>query len=341
MTFFRSPIIKLTLWYLLIIMCISFFFSIVLYETSTNQVRQGLRRQAVLFRDRRFPFPLPYDPVNEELLAAQLQEIQERMRTILAIINGTILALAGSVSYLLAKRTLRPIEESLDAQRRFTADASHELRTPLTAMRTEIEVALRATESHPEEYQRVMKSALEEIQRLERLSHALLRLAQYEEQRKPLPVGLVVASAIIEDACRRISPHATAKHIAIQQKGADGNVLGEKESLAELLVILLDNAVKYSPEKTTIEISSSPSDAHRVALTIRDQGIGMKESDLEHIFDRFYRADSSRSKEHVDGHGLGLSIAKQIVEQHHGTIDVQSILGKGTTVTIILPRAAT
>ena len=115
------------------------------------------------------------------------------------------------------------------------------------------------------------------------------------------------------------------------------SVLAEPESLTDVLTILIDNAIKYSPEKSTIVIESAVQDK-TVELMVKDQGIGIREADKDHVFDRFYRADTSRSKLNVEGYGLGLSIAKRLIELQHGTVSVTSIVGKGSTFTIKLPK---
>jgi two-component system, OmpR family, sensor histidine kinase CiaH len=334
-----TPTIRLTTWYVLIIMCISIFFSVVLYRATTDQAATALRNQMTLFQERRPPpFMDEYGPSLQELLQAQLSEIQTRARLALLITNSIVLIVAGSLSYLLARRTLRPIEKNLEAQRQFTADASHELRTPLTAIRTEIEVALRGQELNQEESKRIMQSTLEEVSRLEHLSHGLLRLAQSETSGHDLLMSPVLNAELIDLARRKVQPLAEKKNIEISYGTVDGAVQVDKESIIELLVILLDNAIKYSPEKSKIAISANTTNKSAL-IQVKDQGVGIKASELVHIFDRFYRADTSRSKNRVDGYGLGLPIAKQIVERHHGKIAVASTLGEGSTFTVTLPQA--
>lgn len=332
----RSPIVRLTGWYTLIIMLLSISFSVALYYVMAPQVKEGLRRQAVIFNER-WPGGPGSFVFNEDLIRAQLIDIRTRIKTTLILLNGAILVVAGSASYLLAKRTLKPIEENLAAQRQFTADASHELRTPLTAMRTEIEVALRSKESNPAEYERIMHSSLEEIQRLENLSHGLLRLAQHEAG-QPIARVPVSVSVVIDQAVKNVSVPAQTKGIQIEKTDLNETVLGEPHSLTELFTILLDNAVKYSPENTQISLTGRRS-YRNVVIEIVDQGVGIRAADLPHIFERFYRADTSRSKLKADGYGLGLPIAKQIADQHNGLIEVTSRPGQGTTVSVTLPRA--
>ncbi len=334
----NTPTVKMTGWYLLIIMCISLSFSFALYNLTTNQIGAGLRRQAELFREQRFPPPSPFITIENELLEAQIQEIHDRVLATLLLVNAAVFVIGGSASYVLARRTLQPIEDNLDAQRRFTADASHELRTPLTAIRTEIEVALRGGQPNHEESHRIMRSTLEEVQRLEHLSKGLLRLAQYEEQEQSLPMQKVDLKSVIADTVKQNEVLARQRQITIKSGLASGNVLGDHQSLVDLLGILIDNAIKYSPKKSIVIVETRETSGHMI-LSVKDQGIGIKASELPHIFDRFYRADASRSKEKTDGYGLGLSIAKQIVDRHHGSIEAHSTPGKGTTILVTLTKA--
>jgi signal transduction histidine kinase len=234
----------------------------------------------------------------------------------------------------LARLTLKPIEEAMETQNRFTADASHELRTPLTAMRTEIEVALRDRELGLNESKKLFESNLEEIGKLESLSSALLKLAKNGDTK--LALEKVNLAEIITEAYEKVEREAEKKSIMIDfdaNKYGDLEINGDRLSLTELFVILLDNAIKYSSEKSKISINIEK-DHDKTIIRVKDHGVGINHSDLPYIFNRFYRADSSRSKEKVSGYGLGLSIAKQIVELHSGNITVVSKPGKGTEFTV-------
>lgn len=334
---FRTPLLRLTLGYTAIIMCVSILFSVAIERVMANQVDTGLRHQVAVFQQRHFSFPLGFESYNDDLLEAQVREILWRTRMTLIFLNVGILLVGGTVSYWLARRTLRPIEAHLEAQRRFTADASHELRTPLTAMRTEIEVALRSKTLPAGEERKILHSTLEEVQRLEHLSRGLLRLSQYEEGDRELPLAPVSMKEATDEAIKKVNAMAQERNISISAE-TEGTVIADQMSLVELLVILLDNAIKYSPEHTTVAVRARP-EGKKVVLTIADHGIGIKASDLPHIFDRFYRADTSRSKTKVDGNGLGLAIAKQIVDRHHGSMSADSVVGEGTTMTVVLPAA--
>jgi signal transduction histidine kinase len=333
---FRSATFRLTLWYLAIIMAISILFSWVIYNTSLHELSAGLRRQAVTYHILpRYDFTPPVP--ERESLDNQVGLAEQRLRLNLLILNLAILTLAGGASYFLAQWTLQPIEDALDAQSRFTADASHELRTPLTAMKTEIEVALRNKQLDVKESKELLASNLEEISKLEALSNGLLKLAQHDQHNTPkesVQIKPVVAAAV-----DRLDTMMKQREVKLEQKLTEFTAHGDSESLVELVVVLLDNAVKYSPKKAKIQITSRTS-GHYGYLAITDHGEGIKASDIPHIFDRFYRADNSRTKNQTDGYGLGLSIAQKIAEAHNGAIDVKSTPGKGSTFTIKLRFAS-
>ncbi|HUD20959.1 MAG TPA: ATP-binding protein, partial [Candidatus Saccharimonadales bacterium] len=267
------------------------------------------------------------------------RESASRLRLNLLYFNLFILLLSAGLSYWLARRTLQPIEEMIEAQNRFTADASHELRTPITAMRTEVEVSLRDEKLDLKSAKELLGSNLEEIGKLEALSNSLLKLARYDGQNH-LELTDISAREIIMAAFKKVEPQARHKNIDFDFNLADLTISVDKSRFQELLTILMENAVKYSPADTKVTIGTKKTD-HHISITVADQGVGIKASDLPHVFDRFYRADQSRSKSagwrKPDGYGLGLSIAKQIVESHHGKISAESKIGHGTTFVITLP----
>jgi signal transduction histidine kinase len=251
------------------------------------------------------------------------------------VFNLIIFAVGGGVSYFFARRTIRPIEDALEAQTRFTADASHELRTPLAVMQTEIEVGLRDKQLTSIEAKKILTSNLEEVTRVSRLVDGLLRLARNGgalENAKRLDIAMVAKSAL-----QNIQKQANAKNIQVQLELSSAMVRGDKENLVELATILLDNAIKYSPRGASIWLKTYI-DGKNAVLMIADEGEGIKASQLEHIFDRFYRADTSRSKQKVEGFGIGLSIAKQIAEAHGGVVEAHSKLGEGSTFLVKLAR---
>lgn len=333
---FHKTAVKLALLYLAIMMAISLFFSANIYQLSVQELDRGLRRPGNVldnFSDDDLP------PSLQRYRAAQAQQYGEAKNHILqrlVFINLIILAGGGLLSYYLAVRTLRPIEEANEAQSRFTADASHELRTPIAAMRAETEVALMDPKLSLKDAKEKLRSNLEELDRLTQLSEGLLRLARMEHIE--LPTEPIRVAPIVEDAVNRVIPLAEQKNILITtgKISDDLQITGDAPSLTEVLVILLDNATKYSPEKSEVHIDVAKQPRY-LTIQVRDQGVGIKASELPHIFERFYRADTSRTTQQAHGYGIGLAIAKNIVELHRGKISVESHPGKGSTFTISLP----
>ncbi|HSX48270.1 MAG TPA: HAMP domain-containing sensor histidine kinase [Candidatus Nanoarchaeia archaeon] len=330
---FKSATFRLTAWYLAIIMAISLFFSFTVYNGASRSLEEGLRRQVRVFQIPRLQLDTGI-PGLEQIYNDQLNEGRRRILLDLVRTNLLIIVLGGLGSYWLARRTLEPIEEALEAQSRFTADASHELRTPLTAMQTEIEVALRDGKLKMPEAKQLLHSNLEEIAKLRALSEGLLALSRHQNG-EAVPFEEVSLGAVIEEARLRLEPIIQSTGGKLNIGGDDQVVVGERDSLVSLLVILIDNAIKYSKTSPDITISLERQ-VRSVLVKVADKGIGIKASDLPYIFNRFYRADSSRSKS-TDGYGLGLSIAKQIVDMHSGHIEATSVIAKGTTLIVKLP----
>jgi len=333
---FRSTYFRLTFFYVLVIMCLSIFFSISLYQISTSELNRGLGKQSAYLKD--LP-PANYNIPNfaqemDRARAEQQKESSDRLRTNLIYFNILILAASSVASYFFAKKSLKPIEDSIEVQNRFTADASHELRTPLTAMRTEIEVAMRDKNFNFTESKKLLASNLEEINRLETLSNALLKLAKSENE--IIDTGKISLEEVITEAYSKVESLAKQKSIVFDTSLKNINVNGDKSSLVELFLILFDNAIKYSPKNSKIKVTMEI-EKNKILVTVKDNGNGIKACDLLHIFDRFYRADLSRSKEKVIGYGLGLAIAKQISELHKGTIRAKSKVGKGSDFIVSLP----
>lgn len=336
---FRSVLVKLTLWYLVVVMAISVVFSILLYRVISAELDRGLRRQERAFHQLGTP-PPTVSGMRRQTVAqareAQLAESRRHAKAQLLYANLAILVLSGAGSYLFARQTLRPIEQAHAAQSRFTADASHELRTPLAAMRTEIDVALREKKLTETGARRLLRSNLEEVARLESLSSALLTLSRFQGGQQTEAFSSVSLRDAAREAAARLKTHAKKKRVTIEMSRSAAQVQGNADSLVQLLTILLDNAIKYSPADSTVTLRWTRQTQEAV-VTVTDRGVGIPPGDVPRIFERFYRADSSRTRREHDGYGLGLAIAQEIVRMHRGTIDVQSRPGAGSTFRVTLP----
>lgn len=315
-------------------MVISISFSAIIYKGTTNEIDRltQIQKQRI---ERRFQENNFYPPppnirfIDPELL----EETKQRLLLILIMINGGIIFFVGSLSYLLAGKTLQPIQEMVEEQNRFISDASHELRTPLTALKSSLEVNLRDKNLSIENAKKTMSESIEDVNDLQRLSDSLLNLSQYQKPFFSSNTKDISLNVCINEAVKKVTPLAKQKQITIKKNIEEINIKGTKDDLINLFVIILDNAIKYSTKKTSIKIYAKKTN-NQIIIEIKDQGIGIEKKDLPFIFDRFFRADQSRSKEKVIGYGLGLSIAKKIILNHHGKISVTSQIDKGSVFTI-------
>lgn len=318
--------IKLTAWYLLVIMVVSFTFSGVIYRASNFELKRFAEAQRVRF-ERRFVAPPPL--LDDELL----EEARMRIINSLIVINLGILTVAGFLGYYLSGKTLAPIQEMVDDQYRFVSDASHELKTPITAIKTTLEVAIRDKNLSLKEAVITIDSSLEEVNRLQRLAEALLELTHNKVPGNYQPKLL---NDVVEQATRMLLPIAVKKNIEVEVKIPRIFAKIDEVSFGRAMLAIMENAVKYSHEKSKIVVKGSI-EKKLIILKVIDKGIGIAKENIPNIFDRFYRADSSRS---TNGYGLGLSIANVIIAEHKGTIAVESKLGKGTTIIVALPFSA-
>jgi heavy metal sensor kinase len=230
------------------------------------------------------------------------------------------------------------LQRSFDEVRRFTADAAHELRTPLAVMRTEAEVALRSQRS-PDRDARVLENLVEEIERLSRLVSQLLFLCREDTGVGTNNFQTVRLDNLVRDVVDHIEVAAKEKGLDLQATLVDAcDIKGDPDRLRQLFFNLLDNAIKYTPPGGSITVESRPVQG-RVHVAVTDTGIGIPGEHLPHVFERFYRVDSSRSSI-IDGNGLGLAICFSIAESHSGRLAIESTPGIGTRVTVLLPTSS-
>ena len=222
--------------------------------------------------------------------------------------------------------------------RQFSADASHELQTPLTVLKGEIEVGLRSPR-RPEEYQAILRSALEETDRIARLVEGLLLLSRSDAGVLRMDRRPVNLKNLIEDVLKEVQPLAGSHAVQLRTGPMEpAQVPGDPDRLRRLILNLVDNGIKYTPPGGSVEISLR-TDEKWALLRVSDTGIGISEEDQEEIFRRFYRTAGARAQG-GSGAGLGLAIARSIAEAHGGRIQVESAAGQGSRFTISLPLSS-
>jgi signal transduction histidine kinase len=228
----------------------------------------------------------------------------------------------------------RQVQRLSDLQRQFLADVSHELRRPLTIMLSSLDVMKKVGATDPEFQEKTLADMRVEADRMARMVTQLLILARTDAN-TIVPREPVLLADVLEEACQQGRPPETeAPALRTDLERLDGVVVrGNVDYLKQLFLILLDNAFKYTPKNGRVDVIAEPN-GRRVEVTVADTGIGIAANDLDHIFDRFYRAGNTR---HLPGMGLGLAIARHIVEQHEGAIRVESEPGRGSRFTVSLP----
>lgn len=332
---FRSATVKLTAWYLVILMAISLVFSFAIYQLNFHEVNVRLENLQHAFMDPSMR-PRSIDVITFRQEQDQLridQSSQAAVQMILALvyINALILVVGGFGSYFLARRTLGPIEKAHEAQSRFTSDASHELRTPLAAMKAELEVYLRDDQLALEEAKELLASNLEEVDKLIKLSEMLLKMAHLDyDKLEKTQIDLV---QLLPSVMKPFSKSSKRFDITTRKQAI---IYGNEAAIMELMSILIENALKYSPTDSRITIRIF----ERRTMTgfeIKNTGAPISEDKLPYIFDRFFRADNSRTESSKNGLGLGLAIAKKITEIHHGYIQASSN-EKETSFMLMIPN---
>ncbi|HUP88126.1 MAG TPA: HAMP domain-containing sensor histidine kinase [Longimicrobiales bacterium] len=271
--------------------------------------------------------------------AVAVADVEELDNRYPSTVNGFIISaivamlLVGIGGAVLAREATRPIESAFDQMRRFMSDAAHELKTPIAVMRARTDVALQRERS-PGEYEEILGASSKETERLGNLVDNMLVLARIDAGQWPIQSARVFLNDIVADAAKSAEALGASKFITIKTAPIEGiAVNGDATLLRQLFMILLDNAVKFTPEGGQVTIEASKR-GRQATVSVRDTGVGIPASAVPHVFERFFRADPARSR---GGAGLGLSIARWIVEAHRGRVRVESEEGTGTTVSVELP----
>lgn len=305
---------KLTALYVVIVAVIVFGFSLFLYQSIKGNLRDA--------SDNDFADIESHQHFSQDTLG--------QIKDDLILADFVILIITAGLSYVLAGKTLKPIQQSVEAQKVFASNASHELRTPLAVMRNDIEVYLRNNSPTKEMTQETMKSNLEEIKQMSGIVEDLLLLARLDNKLAP-KYKEVDIDIVIKKIIERIKNLTDSKDIKLAYSNISPTVIrGDHNQLERAILNILQNSVDHAKEGGSIDIKVEK-DGDKIVLNIADTGKGIAEKDLPHIFTRFYKGDSAT------GTGLGLSIVKEIIDKHNGDISIKSILDKGTTVIINLP----
>jgi two-component system sensor histidine kinase CiaH len=278
------------------------------------------------------------DSVVKLQIIYNLKREKEMLSHLLMVIGfGSLLSvfIAIIAGIYLANKALIPIRKSWDKQQQFVADASHELRTPLSVMKLNLERLFRHPDHSIEQESETIHQAIQEIKYMSKMTTDLLTLARSDSEQLNIVQESVQLDELLERIVSDFTSLALLKDIHLKTNIDPIRLTGDKERLKQLFVILIDNALKYTKENGAITIRGTVKNA-RAVIEIQDTGIGISKEDLPHIFDRYYRGDKSRTR-HQEGSGLGLSIAKWIVDSHSGKIRFMSKEGEGTHVFVYLP----
>lgn len=282
------------------------------------------------------PIEWDHQIIGTVIVGKDITSQQHFIRNILIILAILIIVftiLLALLSYYLASKAMVPIQSSYEKQRKFVSDASHELRTPLSIFLGSVELLEREEQDRLSPIgHEVLDDLKIETMHMSKLLENLLFLSRSDQNQGQLSKELINLSSYIQSICHRFQP-IVPDSIDLTCEIEEGiSIQADSDGIQQLLYILLENALHYT-ESGKIHVSLSSSNQH-VLIEISDSGQGIEAKDIPHIFDRFYRADDTRDR---SGVGLGLSIAKTIIENHHGTIQVTSTPGVGTVFSILLP----
>ena len=255
----------------------------------------------------------------------------EKATYALAFLGAIALVIATIVGHILSGKAMIPLRQAYEKQRQFAADASHELRTPLSVVMASAELLQNDPSIQSPFLRQVIDDVRDEVKKMTKLVSDLLVVARSDNKALKLKPQKFNLSALIEQTARLMQPLAEQKKIDLQAENLPKvEIQADEQKIRQLVLILVDNAVKYTPDGGRVSVRYESTEKGRVRFSVSDTGIGIAKEDQAKVFDRFYRVDKARSRE-MGGNGLGLAIAQEIVHLHKGRIWIQSELGQGTT----------
>lgn len=280
--------------------------------------------------DPEYPFAKIFVNIDGEYSA------RNTVITVYLICVSSFFVLSIIASYMLSSKTIKPIMESLEKQLNFVSDASHELRTPLAIVQSKIENILTDSDKTVYDVSEDLAISLKELSRLAKLTNDLLLLARNDKDNLVLELDVMNINDIIKDAIEPFSELAILQDKKFTYNGIDVNTRVDRNKIYQMMIILLDNALSYTNPNDDIEVVLSTNN-NEVIIEVKDTGIGISDYSMSRVFERFYREDKARNRD-TGGNGLGLSIAKAIVVQHRGKINVEHNSPKGTVFTVTIPK---
>lgn len=324
----KQTTLRLTIQYSLIFFAFVWLFSGGIYLWVNNSLGEGYVNRINNALEQQHSTTKHPVELSDSDAAVAADITLDKLRDILITVNTVALVVIPLAAYYISRRTLKPLVESQKSQQRFVANASHELRTPLAVMLADLDWAAKKPRS-AEEYKTTIHNTRDEVRQMTTLVTSLLLLARLNDTMKIKKQAVSLSDAVLS-AIKYYDQAARARHLTFETDIQADELYGDGELVGIVLRNLIDNAVKYAKERTKIHISSETL-GKRVHVVIRNQTDGLDTRQLAHLFDRFYQSDVHQGNE---GFGLGLAIARQIVEAHGGHIEARPI--EQDTIEIIL-----
>jgi signal transduction histidine kinase len=324
----KKAITKLTIQYILIVSIICILVSTFIFNAIVKTTSEALRMEEIKIM-KRFDISDPAAQKKLQIAENTIENFKNRTIVTLIFLNISIVTLVGFLSYFLARKNIKPIEENMQRQKEFISNVSHELKTPLTALKSSFEVELR--DKNPD-MKRAIESGIEEVDKLNKLINGFLKLSKLGQENYKLNKEELDLKTILDEVIKNHINQIIEKRIQIEYLLEKTKVESDHFLLTELLSVILSNSVKFNKQNGKIEIKSYSKEG-KDFLEITDTGIGIEKENISHIFERFYQENKARNND--GSYGIGLSIANEILNILNGKIVVKSEKNIETKITLI------